>query len=238
MTVREGYRQEVMRGVVDTLVHRFQLDHTDTTPTAVTVGIYSPSGVELVAPPGAALTITFPNEKITISFLWPATWELLEGYYAVLTIVAGGVTYTRRLHFDLVAAHFESMLSDEDLVNLYPNLASQLPSGTTTFRAYRRRAWYRIGRYLRQAGGFSGGRFLRPDAFYDVHLSWTLREFFLTISRREGDIWWRRMEILENEGREEMRLALQRCSLDLEHTGLETEQGQKSILLPAWGGGE
>lgn len=231
--MRVGRPQEVLSGQTDTIEYRFlDADGAPQTPTNVTVAIESPSGEVLQTATTSGVTIS--DSLITYQRTWdaanyPPTRSLADtlpadsmpkenrnfGYKATWVITYGGSDYTRLTYFEPVNRHFLSQLSDADLTELFPQLQKQLTDPTNgTFAAWRNKAWEKIAKRVeRETGRHPGDTFL-PEEFFECHRQRTLQEFFFTISRREGDVFWERYQECKQEADAEYRLAMGMLSMD------------------------
>lgn len=231
--MQAGRLQEVASGQVDTIQYRFLIDGEPDTPSAVSVKIESPGGDELVAT--TALVGPFADGLITYSRTWdaddyPPTRALADvlpegtapklnrnfGFRATWTITSSGSqVYTRYTYFEPVLRHFLSQLNDDDLVELFPQLKDQLDDPSNgTFAAWRNKAWEKIARLVERETGRHPGDTFAPEEFFECHRQWTLKEFFFTIARREGDIFWDRFKEAKSEAEREYRLVMGSLSMD------------------------
>jgi hypothetical protein len=109
------------------------------TPTSGTVTVYDVSGVEVVS--AAAVTITGSAATYTVLASAVSGKSFGAGWRVEWSLTMPD-TYVHLFRNDaaLVKVRYSPQVTDQDLYDLHPELASFLPSGSTSWQAQRERA--------------------------------------------------------------------------------------------------
>lgn len=234
MSREAGRTQEILEGTTDTLTVSFLVDGEPQTPTAATVEVRSPGDSVLLA--ATSTGVTFGAGFAQLEQAWSAdTYPYDEFYRAEWTITYNSNTYQKRQYFDVVRRRFESGLTDTDLTDICPDLADQLPSGTTTFSKWRNRSWDRIRSMVRAHINKPVGAFALPELLFEAHRMLTLADFHRSISRREGDVFWAQYESYQDEFDAEIKAALSRAPVDEDQNKSIEKDEVRSQRFRNWG---
>lgn len=183
----------------------------DLTLTSASIVILSPEGGELVASTAASVS----GAVATYSRTWgSSTFRRDLGYRAQWTLLTASSTVKREQYFQVVRRRFLSQLTDADLTDVHPYLATQLPAAG--LKNHRLRAWDRITeRAFQKIQKYPGNAF-SPERFREAHFWLTLAEVFFALafdgSETTEDVW--KHKKAESRGLEELDAALSFVDFD------------------------
>lgn len=179
-----GRVQEIVQGQQQVLRFRFLLAGAPTTPSAATITIYNPGNSALVGP--SAATISTHNVTFQDAFA-AGIYPYDEHYRAVWTCTSSGTDYLGETYFDVVPHLFDSLLTDDDLEEVHPDLLDL--SSYNTFVAQRNAVWAdirdRVRSHIRKPAGYVAN----PGVFFAAHregvLAMVLRDH---VARNASDL--------------------------------------------------
>lgn len=156
-----------------------------------TITIYNPSNSEVVAATSSGVTASGHTATYTRTWTeatFPRSYQTTldarsaqrQFYRARWSLNTGA--YLRDTYFEVIRRRFLPQLTDADFTARHPYLSAQLPSGQTTFAAYRQRTWDRISLLITQRTGRNPGDLYLPETFSLCHEYWTLADFYLNNS--------------------------------------------------------
>jgi len=163
------------------------VDGTKTAPSSATLTLYDPDGTEKVAT--RICTINGTTKKITAAFT--EIDALSEDWRLLLSYIIGGVTYKLNLLFDVCRFVLLNPVSDDDLIELHPDLASECWAGQTTFLPQIEKAFADIKRKLKERGR-RARMMIDATQIKDVIVCHALELVFFDFAKDTEDIWWNR----------------------------------------------
>lgn len=197
-SVRIAYPDLLVRGRAQIVSLPLYLDGALSAPTAGNVTLYGPSGEIVIANAVATITSSIATKTWTSSQL-ATTLSLGHGYRESWEILcADGVTRTYQRDAALVLHAAYPVVTDLDILAVYPDLGSQRDGSVTSFQTQIDESWKRIMGRLEQQGVF-------PE---HVVTSWSLREVHtelclylicLGFVRAQGARWSELAEIHKKE---------------------------------------
>jgi hypothetical protein len=169
------------------------VDGTKTAPSSATLTLYDPAGTVKVAARTCAINNT--TKKITATFTGIVSTgeisELSEDWRLLLSYVIGGVTYQVALLFDVCRFILVNPVSDADLLDLHPNLASERWDGQANFLPQIEKAFADIKRKLKERGR-RARMMIDATQIKDLIVCHALELVFFDFAKSTEDIWWNR----------------------------------------------
>lgn len=156
-------------------IHR---DGVQVVPTNAVYTLFTPTGNKQVEAQTATITVAGTCQYTLSSSQLAKSLPLGEGYVEEWHITISGNVYRFRRVAAVVLRRLYPVVSQEDLINCYSQLAALLPSNLTSYQTYIDISWEKILRKLRSQG--SGYEYLvvSPESFFDAHLHLTLSHIF------------------------------------------------------------
>lgn len=217
-SVRIAYPDYLERGRTQVVSCPIYRDGGLVAPTAGTVVLYSPGGVEIDSG-----SIVIAGSMATYSLTGSVLSDVLalgHGYYLVWSLTLASIGRTFRRDAALVLHAAVPTLTDADITAVYSDLARNLASGTTSFQAYIDEAWKRILGRLEGQGVF-------PDhvvtywSLREVHAELSLHLISLDFARAQGGRW---LELADTH-KKEFELAWSRLRFVRGTTGSSAADG-------------
>lgn len=187
--INEGIdqRAEVLINTTDSIVYWPKVGGVNVTPTSGSFEVRSPSGSVLVQTTAFVVGI---NGQLPISQAWPeATYPIGEDYCATVSYIAAGVTYSDRVYFDAVRTKLLCMVSEDDLLDVYPDLDDHLLAvGVTDSQRMIRRGWSHMIDRIR-AGGNRPSLILDKARLVNPGIERALQLACESLSKDPADLW-------------------------------------------------
>lgn len=204
-------------------------------PSSGTVTIYNAANQEVVS--AAAVSIVSSVATYSVLTASVSSQQLGVGWRVEWSLVMGD-TYTHVYRQDaaLVRCRLAPVIVDADLTARHSDLASFLPTGTTTWQTWIDAAWEDIVGRL-EGMGRRPYLVLSPEALRPIHLFASLAIICRDLAGTgdEGNKWAR----LADHYRDETEAAWGRCSLVYDETDSGRADGQrrKAAVSTVWLGG-
>ena len=153
-------------------------DGSQVVPTNVTYTLLKPNGGKLVEAQTGSIDVHGTCSYTLSTSQLSKTLTLGEGYVEDWHITISGNVFRFRRMAAVVLRRLYPVVSQEDLIACYSQLASLLPSNLTSYQKYLDTSWEKILRKIRSQG--SGYEYLvcSPESFFDAHLHLTLSLIF------------------------------------------------------------
>ena len=153
-------------------------DGSQTVPTNVTYTLLKPNGDKLVEAQTGSISVQGTCSYTLSTSQLSSTLTLGEGYVEDWHITISGNVFRFRRMAAVVLRRLYPVVSQEDLISCYSQLAAILPSNLTSYQKYIDTSWEKILRKIRSQG--SGYEYLvcSPESFFDAHLHLTLSLIF------------------------------------------------------------
>jgi len=165
------------------------VDGTKTAPSSATLTLYDPGGTAIIS--ARDCTINGTTKKITATFTSSELDDLLEDWRLLLSYVIGAVTYKLNLLFDVCRFILLNPVSDDDLIDLHPDLASNRWAEQTNFRPQIDKAFSDIKRKLKERGR-RARMMIDSTQIKDLIICHALELVFFDFAKDTEDIWWNR----------------------------------------------
>lgn len=186
-------RAEVQQSAVDSLVYFVRKEGAPLTPDtgSVWVTVLDPSGN--VKQARTQTGVTLEGSRITYTRTWGTEFELLwEDYVLVVEWQETGVTRSDRLYFDVVRTKLSCPVTNEDVLEMYPDMDEHIQSVSVTHAGkFIRRAWSQLLDAIRSGHN-------RPSLILDrarlVNPTLHLALHFLcnSLTKNPQDVWYTR----------------------------------------------
>lgn len=173
------------------------VDGVKTAPSSATLTLYNPSGTAIVT--ARDCVIDSITKKITAVFTGgdgtgeisekTESWRLLLSYEIDVDSVA--ITYQANFLFDVCRFILVNPVTDDDLIELHPDLASNRWAGQTTFMPQIEKAFADIKRKLKERGR-RPSMLIDGTQIKDLIICHALELVFFDFAKDIGDIWWNR----------------------------------------------
>ena len=182
-TARTAYPDILVRGRDNALSMPLYRDGALVAPASGTVSIYKPGGDALVSAASVTIAGSIATYTLAAATVPTTLTPLGEGWREVWTLTVGGVARQYERTAALALISLSPVVTDADLLAIYPTLSRQRGSTLASFQGFIDEAWKRIVQRLIRSGHLP--YLIRtPDALRECHielsLSMTLAAFGLS----------------------------------------------------------
>ncbi len=196
-------------------------------PSAATVTIKDPDGTEILA--ATAMTIGSTG-TLTYNLAAAKTADLWENAVMEIAFTVATVVYTSKHFFDVVLQALYCNVTDDDLKGYFPQLASQIWSGTVNYDGQIQEA-FRTIKDLIKSKGKRPSMLIDAAQVRDLVIVKTFEMIFDGFATDPEGIWWKRHE--KYQALFAVRFASLVIKYDEDESGtIETDEQGKSFAQP------